>query len=69
VVVVLVNFLVDCCQDVLMLVRLDDLVLNCRRHGLVNSSVVVSDLVGEVAEGCLGFVHFDIVVVGSVIGV
>lgn len=57
VVVILVDLLVHCGVDFLVLVRLDCLVNNRRGNSLVDSSVVVSRLAGEVGESGFDFVH------------
>lgn len=54
VVVVLVDLLVDCGQDLFVLVRLDDLVLDSRGNCLMDGGVVVSRLGHEVGDCCLG---------------
>jgi len=59
VVVVLVDFLVDGGVDLLMLVRLDGLVGDAGRYGLVDSGVFLAGLRGEVAELVLDFFHCD----------
>jgi hypothetical protein len=59
VVVILVDLLVDGSVDLLMYVRLDGLVLHSRGDRLVNSSVMVTRLAHEVADCCLGLIHFD----------
>lgn len=58
VVVVLVNLLVNGSVDLLVYVRLDDLVLNSGGNCLVDSGVVVTGAAHEVGDGCLGLVHF-----------
>lgn len=63
VVVVLVNLLVNGSVDLLMYVRLDDLVLNSGGNCLVDSGVVVTGAAHEVGDRCLGLVHFDCCVV------
>lgn len=60
VVVILVDFLVYRSVDLLMLMRLDGLVGNCRSNSLVDCGVVMTRTVGEISEGCLDFVHLDI---------
>jgi hypothetical protein len=57
VVVILVDLLVYCCVYLLVLVGLDRLVNDRRGDCLVDSSVVVSRLAGEVGESGLDFVH------------
>jgi hypothetical protein len=63
VVVVLVNLLVNGSVDLLVYVRLDDLVLNSGGNCLVDSGVVVTGAAHEVGDSCLGLVHFDYCVV------
>jgi hypothetical protein len=57
VVVVLVYLAVDGCVDVLMLLGLDRLVLDCRGSGRMDCGVVVTRLGGEVTDSCLGLLH------------
>jgi hypothetical protein len=57
VVVVLVNFLVYSSVDLLMHMRLDNLVSNSWGNSLVNCGVMVTRLVGEVGKRCLDLVH------------
>jgi hypothetical protein len=59
VVVVLVNLLVDRSLNLLVHMGLDDLVLNSRGDGLVDSGVVVSRLGHEVSDSCLSLVHCE----------
>lgn len=61
VVVVLVNFLVDGSVDLLVYVRLDDLVLDSGSNCLVDGGVVVTGAAHEVGDSCLGLVHCDVV--------
>jgi len=63
VVVVLVNLLVNGSVNLLVYVRLDDLVLNSGGNCLVDSGVVVTGTAHEVGDSCLGLVHFDYCVV------
>jgi len=59
VVVILVDLLVYCGVDLLVLVRLDRLVSDCGRNSLVDCGVMMTRAVGEVGESCLDFVHCD----------
>jgi len=59
VVMILVNFSVYCLCDILMLGTGNVLVLNCRVDSLVNRGIVLSILVEEVSNSCLGLFHFD----------
>jgi hypothetical protein len=61
VVVVLVYLLVDRGLNLLMRVRLNDLVLDSRSNSLVDGCVVVSRLGHEVSDSCLGLIHCDVV--------
>jgi hypothetical protein len=63
VVVILVNLLVNGSVDLLVYVRLDDLVLNSGGNCLVDSGVVVTGAAHEVGDSCLGLVHLDCFVV------
>jgi hypothetical protein len=57
VVVILVNLLIHCCVDFLVLVGFDRLVNDRRGNSLVDGSIVVSRLAGEVGESGLDFIH------------
>jgi hypothetical protein len=63
VVVILVNLLVNGSVDLLVYVRLDNLMLHSGSDCLVDSGVVVAGSAHEVGDGCLCFVHFECVVV------
>jgi hypothetical protein len=60
VVVVLVGLLVDCCDDLLVLMLLNGLMLHCRCDSLVYSGIVMSGLMHKVGNGGLGFVHCEV---------
>ena len=64
VVVILVNFLVDGGDVLLVLLSLDSLVLNGRSDLLVNGGVVVARLGHEVLDGSLGGIHCDLDLAG-----
>jgi hypothetical protein len=61
VVMILVNLLVNRSLNLLMGVRLNDLMLDSRSNSLVDSCVVVPRLGHEVSDSCLGLVHCDVV--------
>ena len=58
-VVVLMDFLVDSCLDVLVLVGLDSLMCDTGSYRLVDSGVVVTGLRDEVGYCCFSFLHCD----------
>jgi len=59
VVVILVNFFVDSGSNILVPCLVDSLVCDSRSNLLVDSGVMMSGLGHKVANGCLGFIHFD----------
>lgn len=59
VVVILVDLLVNSSENLLVNMRLDDLLLHCRSNSLVDGGVMVARVAHEVVDCCLSFVHFD----------
>ena len=63
VVVILVDLLVNGSVDLLVYMGLDNLVVYSGGNCLVDSGVVVAGPAHELGDGCLCFVHFEVVVV------
>jgi len=59
VMVILVDFAVDCCAHILVSGWGNFLMLNSWVHGLVNGCVMLSVLVKEVSNSCLCLFHCD----------